>query len=85
MFFASTFSKVPEGHNPRGTRLSLSEGFLEASTSVSNEGSAGLCGALGGSTGFSEGNDPMLVTLGSCWTFDEKEGVLWTVEFEMGL
>ena len=27
----------------------------------------------------------MLVTLGSCWTFDEKEGVLWTVEFEMAL
>ena len=29
--------------------------------------SAGLCGVLRGSTGFSEGSDPMLLTLRNCW------------------
>ena len=29
---------------------------------------AGLCGTLPGSTGFSEGSAPIFVTLGNCWT-----------------
>ena len=42
--------------------MCLSEGFLEASAGVF-EGFEGLCSVLQGSTGFSEGSDPMLVTL----------------------
>ena len=67
-------SKVPEGHNPRGTALREAlRGSLPLRRVLRGlcgdhfEGSAGLCGVPQGSAGFSKGNDPMLVTLGNCW------------------
>ena len=80
-------SKVPEGHHPRGTTLrealrgnlplrGLCRGLSEGSAGVSPRVLRGLCGALRGSAGFSEGfggSDPMLVTLGNCWSFFLQE------------
>ena len=66
--------KVPEGHYPRGTTLREAlqgnlplRGFSAASAGVSSRVLRGLCGTLRGSAGYSEGNDPILVTLGNCW------------------
>ena len=58
----------------RGLRRGLSQRALWGSPRVLqgfSEGSAGLCGVLWGSAifrSFSGGIDPMLVTLGICWT-----------------
>ena len=52
----TTLREALRGNLPR---RGLCEGLFE--------GSAGLCGFLRGSMGFSEGSDPMLVTLRNCW------------------
>ena len=63
--------EVPEAHHPRATTLrealrgnlplrgfsGLSEGLFK-----------GFAGSLRGSAGFSEGSEPILVTLGNCWS-----------------
>ena len=76
-----TFSNVPEGHHPTGTTLRESlRGKLPLESqrvlrglcgglSRVLRGSAGLRGVLQWSTGVSEGSDPMLVTLRTCWNF----------------
>ena len=75
-------SKVPEGHHPRGTTLrealrgnlplrGLCRGLSEGSAG-SLRGfcgvSAGLCGGPRDFPRVFGGSDPMLVTLGNCWT-----------------
>ena len=63
--------KVPEGHHPRGTTLREALrgiGLSEGSAGVSERAPRGLSE---GSVGFSEGSggsDPVLVTLGNCWS-----------------
>ena len=74
--------KVPEGHNPRGTTLrealrgnlplrGLCGGFSEGSAG-SLQGfcgvSAGFCGGPRVFPRVFGGSDPMLVTLGNCWS-----------------
>ena len=73
--FSSLFSKVPEGHHPRGRTLheALRGNLpLKGLCGGLSDGSAGVSQrVLRGSAGFSEvfrGSDPMLVTLGNCWT-----------------
>ena len=75
-------SKVPEGHHPRGTTLrealrgNLPLRGLRGGLSEGSAGSLrGLCGVSAGFCGgprdfprFSGGSDPMLVTLGNCWS-----------------
>ena len=81
-FLLFPISKVPEGHHPRGTTLreALRGNLpLRGLCGGLSEGSAGslrgLCGVSAGFCGgpwdflrVSGGSDPMLVTLGNCWT-----------------
>ena len=41
----------------------------------------GLRGALRGFAGFSEGSDPILVTLGNCWNLDAQLITLRSFDF----
>ena len=55
------------GHSPR--RGSPRKFAFQKSSHRPLRGSLrGSCGALRGSAGFSEEGDPMLVTLGNCWS-----------------
>ena len=60
--FESSGGSHCEGHNPPGGHLPLRR-VLRGLCGVLFVASAGLCGVLRGSTGFSEGSDNMLVTL----------------------
>ena len=85
------FSKVPEGHHPRGTTLREAlrgnlplRGLCGVSSRVLRGSLRGFCGALRGSAGvrgifrgFSGGSDPMLVTLGNCWSFRDPAVVFY--------
>ena len=81
---AQVHFEVPEGHHPRGTTLREAlrgnlplRGFSGASVGVSSRVLRGLRGALQGSAGdFSEGSDPILVTLGNCWSSFPSENAL---------
>ena len=69
--------EVLKGHHPRGTTLREAlrgnlplrgfSGALRESLRGFCRASAGLRGGLRGPARFSEGSDPMLVTLGNCW------------------
>ena len=65
------FDEPSEGHNPPSPRGSprkiASHRVLRGLCGGLFEGSAG---SLRGSAGFSEGSDPILVTLGNCWKKD---------------
>ena len=80
---AIVFFKVPEGHHPRGTTLrealrgNLPLRGLRGGLSEGSAGSLrGFCGVSAGFCGgprdfprFFGGSDPVLVTLGNCWSF----------------
>ena len=53
-------------------KICLSEGFLEASAGVSSK----VLWGSAGSTEFSKGSDPVLVTLGNCWRRDSGTELL---------
>ena len=90
----SQLFKVPEGHHPRGTTLrealrgnlplrGLCGGLLRGLCEVSCGISAGFCGGPRDFPRFFGGSDPILVTLGNCWTTEIKGAqtmkcTLWT-------
>ena len=83
--FKSSGGSPSEGHNPpRGSsRKFASQRVLRGLCGGLFEGSAGSprgSAGLRGSAGFSEGSDPMLVTLGNCWSRGASGGCLQGVQ-----